>query len=280
MLVSPLMGPILGTTFGYAVRDGHLVRRGFKSTFLGLLTCVVLGYLFGLFWTPLVSQYWPTNCNNVPIELYSEMCNRGVLSSVWTSATVAVPSGMGVALSMLGSNTAGLVGVAISASLLPPAVNCGMLLAYASIGNDYRNDTTELDDSILASAGISLLITVVNIVCIYIFGILTFRIKEIAPFPNKSDFWKDAVPFYRDLSPHSGNPDDHGCCGGKFTKFCDAFGCGFIFSFSDKIKKLREYKTDFDPLKSADDLSTKKKKDDEMPYDPLQFLRLGKVTKD
>ena len=32
-------------------------------------------------------------------------------------------SGMGVALSILGNNTASLVGVAISASLLPPAVS-------------------------------------------------------------------------------------------------------------------------------------------------------------
>ena len=36
---------------------------------------------------------------------------------------IALPSGAGVALSLLGGNTGSLVGVAISASLLPPAVN-------------------------------------------------------------------------------------------------------------------------------------------------------------
>lgn len=36
---------------------------------------------------------------------------------------VAIPSGAGVALSILGGNAGSLVGVAISASLLPPAVN-------------------------------------------------------------------------------------------------------------------------------------------------------------
>ena len=40
---------------------------------------------------------------------------------------------MGVALSILGNNTSSLVGVAISASLLPPAVNCGMLLTFAAL---------------------------------------------------------------------------------------------------------------------------------------------------
>jgi len=43
-----------------------------------------------------------------------------------TGIAVAIPSGMGVCLSILGGNTSSLVGVAISASLLPPAVNAGM----------------------------------------------------------------------------------------------------------------------------------------------------------
>lgn len=36
---------------------------------------------------------------------------------------MAIPSGAGVALAVLGEYTSSLVGVAISASLLPPAVN-------------------------------------------------------------------------------------------------------------------------------------------------------------
>ena len=44
---------------------------------------------------------------------------------------IAVPSGAGVALSVLGGNAGSLVGVAISASLLPPAVNCGLCWAVS-----------------------------------------------------------------------------------------------------------------------------------------------------
>jgi uncharacterized membrane protein len=36
---------------------------------------------------------------------------------------IALPSGAAVAIAILGENTGSLVGVAISASLLPPAVN-------------------------------------------------------------------------------------------------------------------------------------------------------------
>lgn len=46
---------------------------------------------------------------------------------------IAIPSGIGVALSVLGNNTGSLVGVAISASLLPPAVNCGLNWGFALI---------------------------------------------------------------------------------------------------------------------------------------------------
>ena len=53
---------------------------------------------------------WPTN----------EMSQRGEAMGLVTGIAVAIPSGCGVALSILGNNTSSLVGVAISASLLPP----------------------------------------------------------------------------------------------------------------------------------------------------------------
>jgi uncharacterized membrane protein len=50
-------------------------------------------------------------------------CFRGATRSLWVGVLIALPSGAGVALSVLGGNAGSLVGVAISASLLPPAVN-------------------------------------------------------------------------------------------------------------------------------------------------------------
>jgi len=58
--------------------------------------------------------HWPTD----------EMLGRGKPRSIAVGALVAIPSGAGVALSILAGNAGSLVGVAISASLLPPAVNC------------------------------------------------------------------------------------------------------------------------------------------------------------
>jgi len=52
---------------------------------------------------------------------------------VWPSPPYTWPSSVGVALSVLGGNAGSLVGVAISASLLPPAVNAGLFWALALI---------------------------------------------------------------------------------------------------------------------------------------------------
>ena len=51
---------------------------------------------------------------------------------LWVGVLIALPSGAGVALSVLGGNIRSLVGVAISASLLAPAVNSVSLTSEKS----------------------------------------------------------------------------------------------------------------------------------------------------
>ncbi|XP_067928797.1 uncharacterized protein [Watersipora subatra] len=130
MLISPLMGPILAATFGSAIEDPTLRNVGLKSEAVGLAVCVLTGFLLGLpvtyimnsesWWKPITGS-WPS----------PEMYGRGLPRSLIVGAVIALVSGMAVALSVLGNNQGSLVGVAISASLLPPAVNCGLLWAYS-----------------------------------------------------------------------------------------------------------------------------------------------------
>lgn len=49
---------------------------------------------------------------------------RGSYRSLWIGILWAIPSGAGVALALLQGSAGPLIGVAISASILPPAVNC------------------------------------------------------------------------------------------------------------------------------------------------------------
>jgi hypothetical protein len=113
--------------------------------------------------------------------------------------------GIGVALSVLGNNNSSLIGVAISASLLPPAVNCGMALAFALVlslagggGGGASSDHTPQD--FLALGGLSLALTVINIGAIFLAALGMFRLKEVAPVVNKVAFWNEDVKICRGLN--------------------------------------------------------------------------------
>ena len=109
--------------------------------------------------------------------------------------------GVGVALAVLGNNNASLIGVAISASLLPPAVNCGMSMAFALIMSIslHKPDNFHSGDFVLL-AGLSLALTLVNICAIFLSALGMFRLKEVVPVVNKVAFWKEDVKLYRGLN--------------------------------------------------------------------------------
>ena len=127
MLVSPLMGPILAGIFGGAVQDRHLTLSGIRHEVYALMICILIGFVLGLIMVPWIGWY---GIDKFPTP---EMLSRGELRSLWVGVLIAVPSGAGVALSVLGGNAGSLVGVAISASLLPPAVNCGLYWAISCV---------------------------------------------------------------------------------------------------------------------------------------------------
>lgn len=227
MLVSPLMGPILAGIFGAVVRDKHLTWKGIRHETESLFICIGIGYLLGLPACRWIRQYhvpqWPT----------PEMMSRGELRSLWVGVLIAIPSGAGVALSVLGGNAGSLVGVAISASLLPPAVNAGIFWAMSTImaisgptslsnskasessfhgfGEKFDeesnvtislypfqySDNPAIEACILGV--ISLSVTLLNILCIILTGIVILKLKEVTPdkIPQKfSTFWK------RDIKAH------------------------------------------------------------------------------
>ena len=117
------------------------------------------------------------------------------------------------------------------ASLLPPAVNSGLLFAYSIlarsfsdigaidfssstdnktfcpklIGNDYLPIyTCHLAEEAAILAAASLLLTFVNIICIIIMALLILRIKEVVPLhqPNQeiNDFFHHDVKVARDYN--------------------------------------------------------------------------------
>jgi len=227
MLVSPIMGPILAGIFGGVIGDWSLAWKGIRHEVYSLFLCIFIGFVLGLAVTPFAAQY---GCSQWPTQ---EMVGRGEWRSLWVGVLIAVPSGAGVALSVLGGNAGSLVGVAISASLLPPAVNCGIFWAASivmALSTDdtsfffddrtqpedftnftisgytprYDNDNMPLESFYLGL--ISLVLTLVNILCIILTGVLILRVKEVTSekIPQKfAHFWtKDIREHRKDIRKH------------------------------------------------------------------------------
>lgn len=150
-------------TFGSRVLDWELTTFSLKNELVSLTVCVFIGIMVALCsaWTP-SAQEWPTE----------EMAGRGAGVGLIAGVAIAIPSGMGVALSILGNNTSSLVGVAISASLLPPAVNAGICWMYALLLRVGLVENIVDSNYKFGLVGtISLALTVINILCIWIAGV-------------------------------------------------------------------------------------------------------------
>lgn len=81
------MGPLLGVTFGSAIRDWHLARQGLKGELIGSLTAILCGAIIGLLFVPLSSRFaWPT----------LEMSSRGEIANLIVGCVVAFASGVGL----------------------------------------------------------------------------------------------------------------------------------------------------------------------------------------
>lgn len=185
---------VLGLTFGSRIQDWPLVKLSLRHECYALFGCVVIGAFVGLAagFTKLATETWPTN----------EMQSRGEWTGLLTGIAVAIPSGMGVCLSILGGNTSSLVGVAISASLLPPAVNAGVCLLYSIL---LKTDVVMSDSGLDAAdfaliGGVSFALTAINIICIWVSGIVMFEIKEVAPTKQKNAFWANDIKEARELN--------------------------------------------------------------------------------
>lgn len=196
MLVSPIMGPVVGMAYGTTILDLKTIKISLITETTSLIFCIFMGCIIGLITGPTqLANDWPT----------AEMATRGTWSNFLVGLPVAFFSGLGVAVGLLDENTSSLVGVAISASLLPPAVNAGILwVAFGFLKSDLLGSSSDSERTVILPANttmsptpapstsqiyytkaefrlggvISLALTLANIVLIWISSMLMFRVKE------------------------------------------------------------------------------------------------------
>ncbi|XP_030246164.1 uncharacterized protein LOC115565248 [Drosophila navojoa] len=210
MLISPLMGPIIAAIFGSVINDRGLRWLGIKNELIGIGISVGTGFLFGC----AVCLCGMSRFFMLSTGFTDEIISRCDTHSLAIGFCTALVSGAAAAIGVLGGNTGSLVGVAISASLLPPAVNAGLLWAIAlctrlfHIDPDllqslskHRDYSTHLHVELFVCATVSMALTLVNVLCVWVMGVVVLRIKEVAPAVQRDQqFWRHDVRLAREVA--------------------------------------------------------------------------------
>ncbi|MHA2169086.1 MAG: TIGR00341 family protein [Candidatus Kariarchaeaceae archaeon] len=151
MIVAPLMGPIALTSIGVLLPQRGLFEKGLAAEAVGILFTVAVGFFVGIVWAE-------------PDPIPKQMLIRADPQAL--DVIFAVISAIAAGMIISKGQSLSIVGVAIAASLAPPAANIGLFLAY----NDM--ESAEL-------AGILLLINIlaINASCSIMFTIFRLPTK-------------------------------------------------------------------------------------------------------
>ena len=202
MLVSPLMGPLLCVTFGIASKNSDMIKRGLVNKLTGSAICFAVGCIIGLCTIPYykdlsIPKDWNKFIDSSNAHLSSEMIERGSPSGLLMGFTIAIPSGIGVTLAVTtsgGINT--LVGVAISAALVPPIVNAGICVSTGIFLSMIRGEG-EIGENFVVLGTVSFVLFMINVITMVAVGILMMRVKKVTTIGAVSDKW-DQDMYYSD----------------------------------------------------------------------------------
>ncbi len=210
MLVSPLMGPIVGMyiyifietlcicnlhfcikkgmTFGFVIRDWKMFWKSFRNESIGILLLWATGAFMGFVTAPLLDDpfhHWHVYGDNTQIQ------SRGTWITLAWGCGIAAPSGVALMLGAANDAFLAVIGVAIAAALLPPIANSGLAMASGVVfyidpkyGNDVGWDW-------MLNGIISMLLFLINWALIFIMGIWTFRIKRLHQMSDDKERLKD-----------------------------------------------------------------------------------------
>ncbi len=115
MIIAPLLGPIALSVLGTMMPSNVHVKKAFRAEFFGLFSNILIGLFIG--------YIFKLDLGNIPFQI-SVRTQPGIAEIVF-----AIISGFAGGIFILRGESANIVGVAVAASLCPPAANIGVLLA-------------------------------------------------------------------------------------------------------------------------------------------------------
>lgn len=154
MVIAPFLGPNMALSLATTLGDIDLAKESIKSNYTGILIAFLLSVVLGLIFT-----VNPT----IPEIALRAKTNLG-------SITLAFASGIAGALAFTAGFSTTLIGVMVAVALLPPLVTCGLLFGSG--------------DFALALG--AFLLFFINLVCVNLAGVVTFKLQKIQPiYPER-----------------------------------------------------------------------------------------------
>ncbi|OLS23390.1 MAG: hypothetical protein HeimC2_27010 [Candidatus Heimdallarchaeota archaeon LC_2] len=122
MIVAPLMGPIALTSIGVLMPQRGVFQKGLSAEGLGIFLTIGIAYLVGI----VVEIVDPDQ------QITDQMLIRS--NPVYLDVVFAVISAVAAGVIIAKGQSLSIVGVAIAASLAPPAANIGLMLSFGEMG--------------------------------------------------------------------------------------------------------------------------------------------------
>lgn len=149
MVIAPLLGPNVALAFATALGDMGLSQKAIKAIGLGILMALLSSLLIGIL--------FEVNPEIPELQTRTEVSLGDVV--------LALVAGSAAALSFTSEMFSALIGVMVAVALLPPLVAVGLLCG----SNQWE----------LALG--SLLLFLINLICVNLAGVVTFLIQGIRP---------------------------------------------------------------------------------------------------
>lgn len=149
MVIAPLLGPNVSLSLAVTLGDLELGWRSLKTNVLGLVLAVSVAFVMGLV---------------LYVDPETEQLLRRTAVKL-SDITIALAAGSAGVLAFTRGVPATIIGVMVAVALLPPLVSVGLLLGQGYV-------------VLAAGAGI---LTLTNLICINLAGVLTFLLQGIRP---------------------------------------------------------------------------------------------------
>ncbi|MEL7834025.1 TIGR00341 family protein [Fodinibius sp. Rm-B-1B1-1] len=149
MVIAPLLGPNVAMALSVTLGDLDLGWKALKTNAIGLGVSLALAIVMGVIMNVDLESQQIINKTNVNIG----------------DITIALAAGSAGVLAYTRGVPAAIVGVMVAVALLPPLVNVGLLLGAGHTG---------------LAVG-SIILTITNLICINLAGIVTFLVQGIQP---------------------------------------------------------------------------------------------------